>query len=1017
MPPLLKSLLCALLAGAVTFGCEGQLLFQNSTLLTAADGLSETHLNCLLEDADGFIWAGSKNGLNRYDGRTFRHFFSGDGPGQMKGQNIKCLASYDSLHILVGTDGGIARIHIRNFRIEPLVFPAPAQLAARTNNVHQLKVMAEGSCWAVTTGGVFLVSKDLVVLQAYYFPPEKVLTASHLQPNRIWVFPDGRLWAVGPLATQFDRQEVYEIRPENRSMSLLERQPFPDATRFLSLVQANDTLGFVLYEHSGGVRSGLFDLRRCNWVDVPCEPFKFEYFMPFFSQPGPGKIGFSTKGLDSFYSLDVAAGRWEYFPLPGPYILQGVVKSASGIIMAATSKGLLRTSPVNRLFDYWPTVEDAASTADGNGLRMTGMTCSDGRCKAVSWGGRLVVFDEKTGGIQASSDLRHPQCGKANIFSILPFEKDEMLAATNKGVFLVNGADGTSSLLPGKNKPSFFDSLTAFPFADSRGDIWFGFVQFRGLVKYSPREKAFTHYPFYSGKYSHLYFNEISSITEDLHGDIWFGWEGGGLGKWVRSADTIATFYPDLNVDHSFKNNITSMATAPDGRLWLGTAGYGIFAFHPDSMLFANYTSRDGLTHDYVTSLAVGCNGEIWVGTRNGLSRLDPRTGKIHRFYEQHGIPSNHIYTVKPMTDDPCRVFIGSEGGYRILDTRYFPDAPSSGAGIVVHSLKINGKDRPFLPDEKLVLEYDENNIEIAFSSLNLMDGYLDEFYYHYSEKDEIWKPVGPENILRLTGMQGGQYDVTIRTCSNGGYCFEQQILQFSIKKPFWKSPLYYGILGLIIAAITAVYFKIKLNNIERLQKLRQKISYDLHDDIGSNLSSIQVLTSLSKNPAVPPEKKAEIADKIKEAAGQVNQSLEEIIWSLHPGNDPFENTRSRLYEQAREVLEAKGITLHFNMEAEFDDLKLGHEKRRELLLLYREALNNIVKYAACQQVWVNFERKGQRLLLSIRDDGQGFNPATSTNGNGLTSMQFRAANLGGSLSIESKPGAGAYVLVEFTAG
>jgi signal transduction histidine kinase len=201
-----------------------------------------------------------------------------------------------------------------------------------------------------------------------------------------------------------------------------------------------------------------------------------------------------------------------------------------------------------------------------------------------------------------------------------------------------------------------------------------------------------------------------------------------------------------------------------------------------------------------------------------------------------------------------------------------------------------------------------------------------------------------------------------------------------------------------------------------RLQKLRQKISYDLHDDIGSNLSSIQVLTALSKNPNISAEKKTEIADKIKDSTAQVTQSLEEIIWNLHPNNDHFENIQNRLYEQANELLAPKGITLHFNMEADFENLKLGHEKRRELLLLYREALNNTIKYAECTDVWVEMRRQGRLLSLSIRDNGKGFDPAAATGGNGLVTMRYRAENLGGSFSIASEPGKGTVASLDFPA-
>lgn len=989
-----------------------QVSFQNATFLTAKDGLSETHLNCLLEDADGFIWIGSKNGLNRYDGRSFRHFYGGNAPTDLKGQNIKFISNYDSLHILVGTDAGLARIHIRSFQIEPLVFAAPAQLAARTNHVHQVQCLPSGDIWVATTGGVFLVSPQMEVLQSYFFDEKKVLAASHLQPSRLWVLPDGRVWAVAPLAMQLDRQAILEIDPRKRTMEILEQQPFPDASRFLSLVQVNDSLGLALYERANmSVRVAIFDLRKMQPTEVPCKPFRFGSFMPFFSHPTQGKIGLSTKGLNDYIVLDIEKRQWEYFPLPSPIILESVANTSSGIVLAATSKGLLRTSPVNRLFDAAPAIEQALGSGADN-FRVVDMATVGNTAIVGSWDAKLATIDAGSGQVKS---LRLASPGKnQTLFSLKTLEDGRLLVASNKGSFWLNPTDGSSGRLEIPNKPSFFDTLTSTHFLDSRGEVWFGFVFFKGLVRYNPQLKTFKHYPF-DGQGGNLNFHEISAMAEDQQGNLWIGWQGGGLAKWVRATDSFTPYYPDFNLPHSFRNNITALAAAPDGRIWMGTAGYGLFSFHPDSMRFTNYNRRNGLSNDYINMVEVDCMGKVWAGTKHGLSRLDPSTGHVHSYFEQHGLPSNDILRVKRIGEDDCLLFVGAKGGYRTLNTRQFTGAHLLSNGkIVVHYVSINGKNRPFNPLQKLVLEYDENNIEIAFSSLNLLDGYLNEYAYRFSEKDRIWKPIGQENILRLTGLQGGKYRITIKVCTNGGNCFEQKVLNIDIKKPFWKSPLYYGLLGLLLAIITGVYFKIKMNNIVRIQRLRQKISYDLHDDIGSNLSSIQVLTTLSKNPNVPDEKKAELADKIKDSAAQVAQSLEEIIWNLHPGNDRFEHIQNRLYDIAHEMLEPKGITLHFNMEADFEKLTLGHEHRRELLLLYREALNNAIKYAGCSDVWVELGRHGNQFALSVRDNGNGFDTKAITDGNGLNSMRFRANNLGGQVLIASKIGEGTEVRLVF---
>jgi two-component sensor histidine kinase/streptogramin lyase len=673
---------------------------------------------------------------------------------------------------------------------------------------------------------------------------------------------------------------------------------------------------------------------------------------------------------------------------------------------------LLSTSPVNRLFEAAPAVE-AALGLGAEGFDVTDLVTVGNTTIVASWDAKLATVEHGSQQVKSFA-LNVPGIKKPTVFTLKVLKDEKVLVSSNRGSFWLDPADGSLDKLEIPNKPSFFDTLTSTHFVDSRGEVWFGFVLFKGLVRYNHQSKSYKHYPF-DGKNGNLNFNEITAMTEDHQGNLWVSWQGGGLAKWVRSTDSFVPYYPDLNSPYSFRNNINTLAAAPDGRIWMGTAVYGLYAFHPDSMRFVNYTRRNGLPHDFVNSVAVDCKGKVWVGTKHGLSRLDPATGHIHSYFKQHGLPSNNILRVRPMGTGDCHLFVGAEGGYRMLDPRQFEEAHLLSNGeVIVHHVRINGQNRPFNPSEKMDLEYNENNIEIDFSSLNLLDGYLNEYYYQISENDTIWKPVGQDNILRLAGLQGGKYKVVIKTCTNGGNCFEQEVLRIFIKKPFWKSPFYYGILGLLAALITGIYFKIKMNNIVRIQRLRQKISYDLHDDIGSNLSSIQVLTTLAKNPNVPDEKKAEFADKIKESATQVAESLEEIIWSLHPGNDRFENIQNRLYEIAQEMLEPKGIILHFDMATDFDKLTLGHEQRRELLLLYREALNNVIKYANCTDVWVNLGRQGKQISLTLRDNGNGFEVGTAAIGNGLKTMRFRADNLGGQVFIDSKIGEGTEVRLVF---
>ncbi|QMW02866.1 tetratricopeptide repeat-containing sensor histidine kinase [Spirosoma foliorum] len=219
------------------------------------------------------------------------------------------------------------------------------------------------------------------------------------------------------------------------------------------------------------------------------------------------------------------------------------------------------------------------------------------------------------------------------------------------------------------------------------------------------------------------------------------------------------------------------------------------------------------------------------------------------------------------------------------------------------------------------------------------------------------------------------------------------------------------GVLLLLLGASVSAWLlnRSRLQRLEEAQQLRKQIAHDLHDEVGSTLSSISMLsghtdTLLSQNR---PETAQKMVQKIYTDARQILESIDEIIWTINPGNDSLHRIVLRLQEYAQPLMESKNIQCSFQIDAALEEAPISMDVRRNLYLIGKEAINNLVKYSGATQATVRFERKNSQLQVVIQDNGRGFDPDQPSERTGQDSMKQRAKSVGGSLEIQSSPGQG----------
>jgi signal transduction histidine kinase len=214
------------------------------------------------------------------------------------------------------------------------------------------------------------------------------------------------------------------------------------------------------------------------------------------------------------------------------------------------------------------------------------------------------------------------------------------------------------------------------------------------------------------------------------------------------------------------------------------------------------------------------------------------------------------------------------------------------------------------------------------------------------------------------------------------------------------------GVLILLLAGISIVYLgnRNKLKNLEEKQKLRNKIAEDLHDEVGSTLSSISILSNIAQKNLQQNqwEKTETIINKISRDSRMTLDAMDDIIWSVNPGNDSLQIVILRLKEFANPLLEAQEIEREFKIPTDTENVVVGMIPRRNLYLIAKEAINNAAKYAQASKVVVEIQKQANELIMTVEDNGKGFDTEVPSARNGLKNMEKRAKEIGGILTISS---------------
>ena len=354
---------------------------------------------------------------------------------------------------------------------------------------------------------------------------------------------------------------------------------------------------------------------------------------------------------------------------------------------------------------------------------------------------------------------------------------------------------------------------------------------------------------------------------------------------------------------------------------------------------------------------------------------------------------------------DEGELFLGFNGAINSINTGKiaFNKKPPV---VFVSQLSIRGQLRSFDSNNKITIRPGERSIVIEFAAMNFSQSKKNMFGFWLEGYDSTWRYTN-ERVLSLMNLEAGTHKLHVKASNNDGVWSNESVYTIKVN-PYFQHTIWFKLLLAVFALMLFLVFMFyRKQQRKRLEKIRNRIATDLHDDMGSTLSSIRIFSDVAKKQIEEKPETVQLLDRISNNATSLSENMQDIIWTIRSDNDTLEDLVSRMREFGLRVCDAKNIRFNIIVSQSFKASKLTLEQRRNLYLIFKESLNNAVKYAEASQIDLHLNLKSRFLKMEISDNGKGFDIDKIKRGNGLNNLEKRAKEIGGQIDIKSEPGKG----------
>jgi signal transduction histidine kinase len=508
-------------------------------------------------------------------------------------------------------------------------------------------------------------------------------------------------------------------------------------------------------------------------------------------------------------------------------------------------------------------------------------------------------------------------------------------------------------------------------------------------------------------------------------GGLWLGFYNGGVARFRNGKFQLFSARTGFPTGY-----VSAIYFDRKGRLWVATSNNGVIRFDnpaEDEPRYTVFNVSNGLSSNQANCITEDNFGRVYISTARGINRVVPETGRIRLYTQADGLPGNSIG--RCARDGAGNLWFAQKFALaRLLVEQDEQNAPPP---VFIGSLRVNGEKTGKLSElgETLIgnLEFasDERQIQIDFFALGFATG--ERLLYQYKLDKADWSEPSAQRTINLN-LSPGSYNFEVRAVNAEGAASENPArVLFSIARPVWQRWWFLMITSVLIGLAIYILYRYRIEQIIKLERVRTRIATDLHDDIGSSLSKIAILSEVVRQKngiggnGAEANGKNEPLEIIANTSREMVDSMSDIVWAINPERDNLSDLIQRMRRFAEDILDAQDLDYKFIVPEHLREIALGADVRRDVYLIFKECVNNLAKYAEASEALVNIKLENNYLIVEIADNGRGFDVEHILNGgspnglggNGLKNMKRRAGNFGGAIRIESAFGTGTRIVLQ----
>ena len=1017
--------------------------------LSVKDGLTHNRINHIFQDSYGYIWAATAHGLNQLDGYSVQSFrYSPSDPNSLPANYLlKVYEAPDGDLWTTPGIGGIARFDrdSRNFRTFPLEDPNKKESFWI---VYDVIWTEDGEMWLGGNHGLYYYQpkRDTIFQETIEweeeFPDLAVIKLVEREGNLILgtnyglyrydrksrkvtkmpVFLNGDKKETEFWVTNFLEDSKGRLWAATKGAGLLRS----DDDHFVPLVYgdhpAKKSYVTTLTEDGDG-RIWFGDCKHGIWYlpEDAAQPLKFptEADVCEVICPDDGAC-WGHSYPDQLVKLDLQTLK----AIPGKpralnsdppntdFINAWMFDRENNLWIGSFEGGLFRQSPQKEVFHTFSEFRDLGASdfvtaikSDHEGkiwvrTRTDLLTSIDGGrsfkklksegvplglevdAKGRIWSLTTEGLEERNSRGDVVKSYPKESFGKYSQYEgpvyLYSDREDNLWFVSSKGLFCFNPETEATSVISALDSTIENAHLIGNPFIlyqDKAGTYWVGVVKY-GLVKmeFDKGEEGMENIKFTSHVPLNLQTNPLGSMTvseifEDVNGTLWVGAYSNGLMSFDRETAEFKYF---LLPDGNPVPNIKGILPDQIGHLWISSSA-GLFRFHPENETYRQYTYEDGL---------------------------------------QSNLFSHHAYCKGPDN----RLYFGGIDGFNVFDPQKVA-LPAYTYAPEIREIRVMGDpvkmDLPYEEARQIVLEPGQNMLSIDFGAVHFSYPEKIKYAYRLVGLDNEWVETR-EREISYRHLPAGKYAFQVRATVEGmDWGDSVREIEVFVKPPFYRTAWFFALLGVFIAIVaTSVHFyriRTRERKFREIEAIRKKAAADFHDELGHRLTRISLFSEVlqRKVNGSDPEVQSYL-EKIKVNSQDLYHSMRNFLWALDPEKDSAFELAVLLKDFGDEMFDRTGIS--FTMAEIPEDLKkisLNMDWKRHLVLIFKEALHNVLKHSDGQNVMLSVKAEGEALSVTLQDDGKGFKMNGKSPGFGIRNMTDRAEKIDCNLDIDSKPGVG----------